>query len=298
MLTFIAAADPLLDPGADPGVDSRVHLRQPDHRSAGPTGQSRDATLRRPRGRSASVSTSRSLVRSTSNWASDFVRGEWGESFVSRRSVGTIIKTRFWATIQLIVWGILVSLLIAVSIGVYSALRQYSFLDYTFTGFCVSRRCPCPPSSSPCSAIQFFVFQIKQKFNLSEPILFSVGQARRDKMRGRSTTYAISILPVLTLSVQLIASWSRYQRSSMLDVSQRRLHPHGQGQGPPAPHGGGQARACATRSSRSPRSSPSTSVRCSAGSSSPRRSSRWPGMGDLFLDIASAPVTPPCSCRG
>src|SRR4051795_7732070 len=62
-------------------------------------------------------------------WLSGFVKGDWGQSFVSRRSVSDEIKTKLWNTMQLIIWGVLVSALVAVCIGVYSAVRQYSLLD-------------------------------------------------------------------------------------------------------------------------------------------------------------------------
>ncbi|MEN3271447.1 MAG: peptide/nickel transport system permease protein, partial [Actinomycetota bacterium] len=67
------------------------------------------------------------------HWAQKFVKGDWGESFISRRAVSDIIRTALWNTIQLIVWAILFCIIISVLIGVYSAVRQYSALDYTFT---------------------------------------------------------------------------------------------------------------------------------------------------------------------
>src|SRR5437660_1098119 len=62
-----------------------------------------------------------------------FVRGDMGQSFVSHRRVSAEIRARLWNTMQLIIWGVLLSSFIAIAIGVYSAVRQYSALDYTFT---------------------------------------------------------------------------------------------------------------------------------------------------------------------
>ena len=67
-------------------------------------------------------------------WLKDFATGDWGNSSVTNSSATEAFGRAFWNTFQLVAWGILVSALIAVAIGVYSALRQYSVLDYTFTG--------------------------------------------------------------------------------------------------------------------------------------------------------------------
>ena len=150
-------------------------------------------------------------------WATDFVSGDWGESFVSRRAVSTEIKARLWNTIQLILWGVLFSGLVAVAIGVYSAAKQYSLLDYTFTGLSFLGL-SMPVFWFALMAIQFLVFEPRRIFELDEPLLYSVGLRSADG-GGGFVDYARHLaLPVLTLSVQLVAGWSRYQRSSMLDV--------------------------------------------------------------------------------
>ena len=56
------------------------------------------------------------------------------------------------------------------------------------------------------------------KFDLDQPIFYSVG-LHGTGQSGFNLDYVRHIaLPVLTLTVQSIASWSRYQRASMLDV--------------------------------------------------------------------------------
>ena len=149
-------------------------------------------------------------------WASGFVRGDWGESFVSRRSVGEEIKSRLWNTIQLIIWGILFSVVVAIAVGVFSAARQYSALDYGFTSLSFIGLAM-PPFFFALLAIDLLVFRPRGWFNLEEPLLYSVG--KRSSAGGGVGDYARHlVLPVLVLSVQLVAGWSRYQRSSMLDV--------------------------------------------------------------------------------
>lgn len=148
-------------------------------------------------------------------WVVDFVRGHWGESFISRRDVKSEIWDKLKNTIQLIIWGILFSALMAVAVGVYSAARQYSYLDYTFTGLSFLGL-SMPVFWFALMAQQFLVFEPTQWFHLKQPLFYSVGL-------HSATTQPFDyprhlVLPVLTLSVQLVAGWSRYQRSSMLDV--------------------------------------------------------------------------------
>ena len=149
-------------------------------------------------------------------WASGFVRGDWGESFVSRRGVSEVIASRLWATVQLILWGILFSSIVAIAVGVYSAARQYSALDYTFTSMSFIGLAM-PPFFFALIAIDFLVFRPKGWFDLDEPLLYSVGK-HSAVGAGFFDYLRHLVLPVLTLSVQLVAGWSRYQRSSMLDV--------------------------------------------------------------------------------
>ncbi len=149
-------------------------------------------------------------------WASGFVRGDWGDSFVSRRSVSTEIRSRLWNTMQLILWGIVFSALVAIAVGVYSASRQYSALDYSFTSLSFMGLAM-PPFFFALLAIDVLVFRPRGWFHLDQPLLYSVG-IRSSSGGGFSDYVRHLVLPVLTLSVQLVASWSRYQRSSMLDV--------------------------------------------------------------------------------
>jgi peptide/nickel transport system permease protein len=60
------------------------------------------------------------------------------------------------------------------------------------------------------------VYEPRQIFGLDQPILYSVGLHSATPQPFDYLRHLA--LPVLTLSVQLVAGWSRYQRSSMLDV--------------------------------------------------------------------------------
>lgn len=150
------------------------------------------------------------------NWSKDFVRGDWGESYISRRGVSTEIRNALWNTTQLILWAIALCALVSVLIGVYSAVRQYSILDYTFTtGSFIGLSIP--TFFFALLAIHFLTTELRQLLGWSDPLFYSVGMhSATDK--GFVDFLRHLALPVLTLSVQLVAGWSRYQRASMLDV--------------------------------------------------------------------------------
>lgn len=66
-------------------------------------------------------------------WVGKMVQGDFGKSYVENRSVVEMIKERLPNTVYLNLFSILLIYLIAVPVGVISAIRQYSKFDYTVT---------------------------------------------------------------------------------------------------------------------------------------------------------------------
>jgi peptide/nickel transport system permease protein len=66
-------------------------------------------------------------------WLNLVAHGEFGQSFEYGRPVTEVIGDRLWLTILLSVGAIIVTWGLALPIGIYSAVRQYSFGDYVFT---------------------------------------------------------------------------------------------------------------------------------------------------------------------
>jgi peptide/nickel transport system permease protein len=60
-------------------------------------------------------------------------RGDWGQSFEWRRPVKDLIWERLGLTMVVAFSALLFSWVVAIPIGVYSATRQYSILDYSMT---------------------------------------------------------------------------------------------------------------------------------------------------------------------
>jgi peptide/nickel transport system permease protein len=149
-------------------------------------------------------------------WLNGFTRGHWGLSTVSRRSVAAEIRQKLWNTTQLIGWAILAAAIVGIAVGVVVAARQYSILDHLCTGASFVGL-SMPPFWFALVAIELLVFVPKQSLHLDHPLLYSVGL--HSSAGGGVLDYPRHLaLPVLTLALPLAARWSRYQRSSILDV--------------------------------------------------------------------------------
>ena len=68
------------------------------------------------------------------NWISNCLRGDFGTSYSKGEAVATLLMERVMPTIQLALLSLVIMVLVAVPIGVYSALRQNSKLDYLLRG--------------------------------------------------------------------------------------------------------------------------------------------------------------------
>jgi len=68
-------------------------------------------------------------------WVAAMLKGDWGFSFVSRINVSTLILQRLPTTLFVLGTAQLLGLLIALPIGIYSAVRPYSIFDQVATTF-------------------------------------------------------------------------------------------------------------------------------------------------------------------
>jgi peptide/nickel transport system permease protein len=158
----------------------------------------------------------RPLVTQYTDWLTDAASGDFGKSYRTRESTSSAIKPAFWNTLQLIVWGVILSATIALIVGIYSAVRQYSIGDYTLTGLSYLGLAMPPVFFG----LLFYDFAVRlgHWFNNGDPVLYGLGLHSAGR-GGYNLDYAQHlVLPVLTLTIQIIASWSRFQRTAMLDV--------------------------------------------------------------------------------
>jgi peptide/nickel transport system permease protein len=148
-------------------------------------------------------------------WLGNVLQGNLGRSLVTQRAVAGEITSSFGVTVRLTASALVLSTVLGISIGILSAVRQYSFVDYVFTFF----------SFLGLSVPGFFLglvlvavfalslgwFPTSGMFTLTLPPDSSTWDRFWDEVRHL-------ILPVITLSAAGAASLARFTRSSMLDV--------------------------------------------------------------------------------
>ncbi len=66
-------------------------------------------------------------------WAGNFLKGDFGHSFEWNKPVSELIGERLSLTVIISVFTILFTWAISLPIGIYSAVRQYSWMDYFLT---------------------------------------------------------------------------------------------------------------------------------------------------------------------
>lgn len=145
-------------------------------------------------------------------WMGDMLQGDFGESFKQNAPVTSIIAPRVWPTVLLMGASLIFTVIIAIPLGIYSAIKKYSALDnagtfLSFLGY---------------SMPSFWLGLILQ---LVLGIYLADWAGRRIfYVSGMSTTGGFVdllqhlTLPVITLSVISIAEFSRFQRGAMLEV--------------------------------------------------------------------------------
>jgi peptide/nickel transport system permease protein len=151
-------------------------------------------------------------------WLSHFVRGDWGTSLISSRPVGTDIREALVNSTVLGLAGIMLSLVVGVAIGIYSAIRQYSVFDHVATGGAFLGLSFPNFWFALMLQLLFGVYFVKW-LHMSTPIFYTsgmfdpnlVGFHLIDRLRHLG-------LPALVLAVQIIAIYSRLMRASMLEV--------------------------------------------------------------------------------
>lgn len=149
------------------------------------------------------------------HWLSGVVQGRWGPS-VQHYDIGSELWHRLGVTFRLVAVAMIIAALLGIIVGVVGAVKQYSFIDYlfSFSGFLFL--------ALPSFWFAILLKEAGVKLNQSagHQILYTIG----DRSFGGANAGSIGdvvghmVLPTLTLALISFASWSRFNRSSMLDV--------------------------------------------------------------------------------
>lgn len=149
-------------------------------------------------------------------WLGNALVGDFGFSFVTNQPVSELLTERFPATLQLFSFSLVLALILAVTIGVISAVRQGSVTDYGLTTLSYFG------IAMPVFLLGLFAQNI---FGVWLHILPVSGTATLgytfDPFNALLDRFAHLILPMLVLAVSFIAGWSRYMRASMIEVSKQ-----------------------------------------------------------------------------
>ena len=193
LIIKIAPGDPLMALAIAPGDDADLSLEARDH-------------LRRQMGLDQPIHVQ------YYRWLRQVMGGNLGTSLISSRPVLPLILSRIPATLTLTGSAMILALCIALPIGIFSAMKQYSLFDYLATIYAfVGLSIP----SFWLGLMLMLVFGVRLGW------FPTGGRVSLEAGPGWPTlvsTVRHHVLPVCTLTAVSLAGWVRYQRASMLEV--------------------------------------------------------------------------------
>ncbi len=144
------------------------------------------------------------------DWAAHAARGDFGLSLRDHLPIGEAIIKRVAPTLELAVLGILIAVLVALPVGILSALRPGSFVDMLATVLALSG-----------VAVPHFFLGILliELFAVSLRALPPSGYVPPAEDLGANLR--LMLMPALTLSTGITAVLMRHMRSALLEVMQQ-----------------------------------------------------------------------------
>jgi peptide/nickel transport system permease protein len=142
-------------------------------------------------------------------WTFPFDNTAWGYSFTDGLPVRDKIFARIPSTLWLTGVSLLVTVSLAIPIGVLQAIRQYSWSDKIITTF---------ETVGYAMPTFWLGLMLKQTFSVQLNLFPLFGQNTFGKQGDLLDLLWHLALPVTTLAIIQIAGWSRYMRASMLEV--------------------------------------------------------------------------------
>jgi peptide/nickel transport system permease protein len=161
----------------------------------------------------------RPIVARYGQWLTAAVRGDFGRRVVEETSVRTLLWQRLQVTLRMVTAALVAGVVLSMIVGALGAMRPYSVLDQLVgAGGLVLLSLPV-----------FWLAALLQEAVIAlggltgRRLLPTLNQSEPGFTGGllaRWADYAEHlVLPTLTLSLLLVASWSRYVRASMIEES-------------------------------------------------------------------------------
>ena len=151
-------------------------------------------------------------------WIRDAATKQFGTTLFGNRRIWPDLRRALGHSVEYLLTAIVLSVLLGVGIGVYSALRQYSLFDYvattvSFVGFAL-------PGFWLALMLQVAVVQIFLRWHIR---VFYTSGLSSPTNAGHGFHFLVDraqhlALPVIVVATLSIASYSRYMRASMLEV--------------------------------------------------------------------------------
>ena len=147
-------------------------------------------------------------------WVQDVVTHKLGTSLVTSQPIWPDIKRTVGHTAQFIILAEVLAMILGITVGIFSAIRQYSVFDYAFTS--LSFLGYAMPTFWLALLLQILFVNIYLKWNVR--IFYTSGLNNPGHGTWSWDRLQHIGLPVITLTVISFALYSRYMRASMLDV--------------------------------------------------------------------------------
>ncbi len=133
------------------------------------------------------------------DWLSGVFQGDLGESYIKHLPVSEVIISRMAPTVYLAICSMIMMLVVAVPLGIYSATHKNKFGDYLirFTSF--------SGISVPSFCVGIFLFYVFAIWLDLLPVVYT------------SFTWDRILLPSITLAIPMAAKYCRQVRASVLE---------------------------------------------------------------------------------
>lgn len=145
-------------------------------------------------------------------WLGQLIHGNMGYSMKSYQSVSSMIGSHLGPTLLLMGVSLIISLLLAIPAGIYSAIHQYSKGDYTVVTLSFLG------SSMPgffLSLLLIYLFTVRLGW------LPSGGMTTLGTQGGAADVAKHMVMPVIVLAFSMAGSNIRYIRSAVLEILQQ-----------------------------------------------------------------------------
>ncbi|MGL4731508.1 MAG: ABC transporter permease [Clostridium sp.] len=146
-------------------------------------------------------------------WISRAIHGDFGYSIYYGQPVLSVINSRIWNSVLLATFSLTLSIILGISLGIFSAVKKGSIYDYIITIFSFIG-ISIPAFFFGLILIKIFAFDLKI---LPVSGMKTLGENYHG-IRSAVDILKHMILPGTVLALLQIASFIRYTRSSMMEV--------------------------------------------------------------------------------